>query len=323
MEENGVWRTVGGRRIFIKEGQDLASAMKESGKFKSSIESKEKELSKEEKADKSVLIREQRDELREKLRKCGLSKDEYEDIKKQIKELTKQKEELDKDLSNLDLRDAKERLEEKSRIKVKENKTLKNGLSDEEIAKKYREENDKPLKEELERELYDIERYEDEYGIDDTVLNDVRTEIYAKMERLYDDGEISDYVWEDFVDDYNNKVNDIMSEKGYEGYMHQDKYYYSMLPKAKRAYDSILDELNKRGLDYKISRSWNPGELPSIYVENKDGDIFRIANHYNSKNQEFSSGSWERNIIYSTEDYINYKDTVFKDIEEWLKNNED
>lgn len=34
MEENGVWRTVGGRRIFIKDGQDLASAMKESGKFK-------------------------------------------------------------------------------------------------------------------------------------------------------------------------------------------------------------------------------------------------------------------------------------------------
>ena len=33
MEENGVWRTVGGRRIFIKEGQDLASAMKESKKI--------------------------------------------------------------------------------------------------------------------------------------------------------------------------------------------------------------------------------------------------------------------------------------------------
>lgn len=29
----GVWRTVGGKRIFIKDGQDLASAMKESGKF--------------------------------------------------------------------------------------------------------------------------------------------------------------------------------------------------------------------------------------------------------------------------------------------------
>lgn len=30
----GIWRTVGGRRIFIRDGQDLASAMKESGKFR-------------------------------------------------------------------------------------------------------------------------------------------------------------------------------------------------------------------------------------------------------------------------------------------------
>lgn len=33
-ENEGVWRTVGGRRIFIRDGQDLASAMRESGKFK-------------------------------------------------------------------------------------------------------------------------------------------------------------------------------------------------------------------------------------------------------------------------------------------------
>ena len=32
-EIGGVWRTIGGRRVFIKDGQDLASAMKESGKF--------------------------------------------------------------------------------------------------------------------------------------------------------------------------------------------------------------------------------------------------------------------------------------------------
>ena len=29
----GFWRTVGGRRIFIKDGEDLATAMKNSGKF--------------------------------------------------------------------------------------------------------------------------------------------------------------------------------------------------------------------------------------------------------------------------------------------------
>lgn len=32
--EDGVWRTIGGRRVFIRTGQSLSSAMKESGKFK-------------------------------------------------------------------------------------------------------------------------------------------------------------------------------------------------------------------------------------------------------------------------------------------------
>ena len=42
--EQGVWRTVGGRRIFIREGQDLASAMKESGKFTKGQVSSQQEL---------------------------------------------------------------------------------------------------------------------------------------------------------------------------------------------------------------------------------------------------------------------------------------
>lgn len=33
----GVWRTIGGRRVFIKHGQSLINAMKESGKFKNTI----------------------------------------------------------------------------------------------------------------------------------------------------------------------------------------------------------------------------------------------------------------------------------------------
>lgn len=32
--DSGVWRTVRGRRVFIKDGQSLTDAMKESGKFK-------------------------------------------------------------------------------------------------------------------------------------------------------------------------------------------------------------------------------------------------------------------------------------------------
>lgn len=34
-DSDGVWRTIGGHRVFIRTGQSLSSAMKESGKFKS------------------------------------------------------------------------------------------------------------------------------------------------------------------------------------------------------------------------------------------------------------------------------------------------
>lgn len=32
-DKGGVWRTIGGRRVFIKDGQSLTDAMRESGKF--------------------------------------------------------------------------------------------------------------------------------------------------------------------------------------------------------------------------------------------------------------------------------------------------
>ena len=38
--EDGVWRTVRGRKIFIKDGQSLTEAMKDSGKFESKKEEK-------------------------------------------------------------------------------------------------------------------------------------------------------------------------------------------------------------------------------------------------------------------------------------------
>lgn len=43
MLEGGVWRTIAGRRVFIKEGQSLTDAMKESGKFKESGKTNKKD----------------------------------------------------------------------------------------------------------------------------------------------------------------------------------------------------------------------------------------------------------------------------------------
>ena len=41
---SGVWRTVGGRKVFIEDGEDLETAMKKSGKFKKAEKSEEEEL---------------------------------------------------------------------------------------------------------------------------------------------------------------------------------------------------------------------------------------------------------------------------------------
>lgn len=41
---NGVWRTVGGRRIFIKDGEDLETAMKKSGKFDKNTKEKTQKI---------------------------------------------------------------------------------------------------------------------------------------------------------------------------------------------------------------------------------------------------------------------------------------
>lgn len=42
-DEDGVWRTIGGRRVFIRTGQSLSDAMKKSGKFKTKITEQEKQ----------------------------------------------------------------------------------------------------------------------------------------------------------------------------------------------------------------------------------------------------------------------------------------
>lgn len=67
----GVWRTVGGRRIFIKDGQDLKTAMKESGKFKT-------------KKIKNQEIEQEQFEKKYNAEEQFKIKKEYEDIKKQL-----------------------------------------------------------------------------------------------------------------------------------------------------------------------------------------------------------------------------------------------
>ena len=83
--EDGVWRTVGGRRIFIRDGESLSSAMKKSGKFKLVKKGKKKkeeeikELEKQLEETKGFL---QRAGIEEKIRALKAGYDNVEDYRK-------------------------------------------------------------------------------------------------------------------------------------------------------------------------------------------------------------------------------------------------
>ncbi len=89
-ELDGVWRTIGGRRVFIRKGQDLSSAMKESGKFKTKMN---------EKAVKGVREEDLKDQYIESLNNVSkmeyngeITRDEYDEAIKNInKEYKKRK----------------------------------------------------------------------------------------------------------------------------------------------------------------------------------------------------------------------------------------
>jgi chromosome segregation ATPase len=123
--EDGVWRTVGGRRIFIKEGQSLSDAMRNSGKF--------------EEKDVKTKLKKQFDKNKEK------QSDNQEKIEKLEKELEEAK-------GFLERGKIREKIEA-----LKENKTVEQYRKDKEekriVALKEREEKEKQLKEQKIKEI--------------------------------------------------------------------------------------------------------------------------------------------------------------------------
>ncbi|MBR6907743.1 hypothetical protein IKN40_04555, partial [bacterium] len=79
-ESDGVWRTIGGRRVFIRDGQSLSDAMKESGKFKSAkkkegVRTLDGSLEKDNKG--RVVSQDEYDKFREAYKNGEISKEDY------------------------------------------------------------------------------------------------------------------------------------------------------------------------------------------------------------------------------------------------------
>ena len=104
-EEDGVWRTIGGRKVFIRNGQSMSEAMKESGKFKKGNKEEIKEEIKEEtKEDTKEEIKEEKidkekdidKEEEEKGKKINETMDKRQEIIKKLDDETKELSDYDK-----------------------------------------------------------------------------------------------------------------------------------------------------------------------------------------------------------------------------------
>ena len=111
-KEDGVWRTIGGRKVFIRKGQSLADAMIESGKFKgqknkpgareSYREEKEKDYKEQEELyDKYKKANEEssnvQKEAHEYMKKVTDNNEKYEDTYEKRKEREDRQEQVDKE----------------------------------------------------------------------------------------------------------------------------------------------------------------------------------------------------------------------------------
>lgn len=151
-------------------------------------------------------------------------------------------------------------------------------------------------------EYFDSEEYQQKYYIDfDDIVVDALKEMYPKLNGRYND--------------YDNYV--------------LDDYDY-----IKNIYNEMYDDLryNRNDINLDKSNSWNGGDLTSLYITPKidvdklsdekqneyydlieDIGSFRIGDHDNGRRNY-------NDKIYSNSDYENYKDTIYKDLDDYLYN---
>ena len=222
---------------------------------------------------------------------------ERKELKKQMKEkweeVQKAREEAKSGEKELELKKEQEKI---SRLEAQVQ-----GKTTNEVVKTFEKDLIKDITNEIESH---IDRSDDYLGVPQEYIDNTDSETWANIQSLYDNESINSATYESLYDKMTEIKSNVLEKKGYEAYLHEGKYYYSQLPQAKQAYDNLLKKLSNKNYQYQVSRSWNAGELPSVYVKLKNGGEFRISNHFNSKNGEIDAKTLIMNKVYSNKDYI-------------------
>lgn len=238
----GVWRTVGGRRIFIKDGQDLSTAMRESGKFQRSDMDYNKGIND---------IKQQMDELEKQMDgKPFLEKVKY----------MKQFNELQKKLTEIEDEKYKRKVYEQIK-KEKENATQN--------------------KEKIEQQKKEIEQKEKKYlesiKKDDkhNQLQNKSNEVYKKLtenERV----SINDYTLEDYISINKELKHNNLSAINKEKVKNIDNVIKKYDNKEENTFYRGIPLSEVKNL--KIGDEYNPKQYQSTSYHEKVAEIY--ANNY-------------------------------------------
>jgi len=166
--ENGVWRTIGGRRVFIRNGQSLADAMKESGKFSRVAKNQElyKKVDEEnKKIDELVKKEEKKDEKKTIHTTSGdYTFEEMQKRDKEVKDLFKAN--WNNEISAKELNDKLDKMQEDGRLSYGERSSLQYDASrefDKELEQKSKVEEKSNWRDEIKKNNEQLEKDLEEY----------------------------------------------------------------------------------------------------------------------------------------------------------------
>lgn len=298
--EKGVWRTIGGRRVFIKEGQDLASAMKESGKFKSASKGTAKKESTQSVTDEELKAK--YDELRKDRKGLVYNLEEgyLKDLSNEEK-LAKLNKELD------DINNQKENIKKIDK-EAMDYQREKHGAKGVEEYKKYMDQGDDTLK-----KATGEKNKEDNKG---------EYKMYDKFE--YKDGQLTAY------DSYGKEVDSYGLSK--EDYEENPKYWQDKFKEETNR--EAMNEIN--GSDIKLAnelRKETEKKYNSLKEKQKNGygiskeDLEDFVNNSNyQKRDELinSDKEFKKQIDSALENYnMNIKDMDRKAFEDAMGYNKE
>lgn len=273
-DSDGVWRTIGGRRVFIREGQSLSDAMKKSGKFKSA-KKKEKEeenvkeqIKEDKKQDLNIDPYEHAENIKE-------PKNEFDKLAKEYKnthdEMTKYNTERKHLYQGFDEEKAKDHLSEKDYKRYKEltekyeNERQKLRDITDKMEKTPREE----MKEQEEQSWR--ERFKNDKEYRESVINKISGEKEKKEIRDFweKEDQKKNSVKEKELSKINDKISkgEVLTEEEFTKKIRE----IQSTPSYKKKMDEAVEELNKK-YDYNNKKGSNE-KYTVDYFKEKGVDV--------------------------------------------------